>query len=69
MQHVNRICQSRRVNHAKSTGVVPHPNLLNAFADGGHRFEVVVLLSVLDAVKLTTRILSCIARKFAEALK
>ena len=69
MQHVHRIRQSRCVNHAKSTRVVPHPNLLNTFADGGHRFEVIGPVSVLNTVKLTTRILSCIARKFTQTLK
>lgn len=69
MQHANRFFQPRCLDHSKRTGVIPHPDLFNAFADDRHGLEVVGLLAALQSVKLTTGVLPCVARKIAQVLE
>ena len=54
MKNLNRIRQTRGMDHAKAAGFMPHPNLFHAFANRCHRFEVIGLDAALQTVKLPT---------------
>jgi hypothetical protein len=53
----------RKIDHPERTVVVPDAQLLDTFAYGGHRLEVVRLQATLNLVELVTRI---VPRRLAE---
>src|SRR6185369_7185677 len=41
MQHINGTFHPRRVDDPICAGLIPDPNLLDTFSNGGHRLEVI----------------------------
>ena len=66
MEHIDGIGQACGLDHAVCARVVPHSKFLDAFANAGHRLEVVRLLTALHLIKLVAGIVPGILGKLPQ---
>jgi hypothetical protein len=55
MEHAHCFLHASKIKNTESARILADSNLLNASPDGGHRFEVLRLFSVLYALQLASR--------------